>query len=265
MKADRQRLEEQRDLALRDLIDLDEQLQAGEVDRHRAQELQTSYEAEVVAALDALDALADEPDEVASTATRRGHRTWRLLAGAAVTVGIVGGALWALPGAVSDRPDGGFVTGNEATGGRDLDDVSNEEMEAVVDENPDVVPMRLRLAHRYLDEGEFGRAFDHYTAVLDRQDDPEALSHLGWVVFNQGEADLGEQLVEASLARQPGDAEALWFLANIRLLGTNDPAGALAALDELAAREDLRTQDREALDELRQAAQERLDDPEEPS
>lgn len=264
MKANRQRLEERRDLALRDLIDLDEQLQAGEVDRHRAQELRASYEAEAVAALDALDALADEPDEKASAAPRSRRRTWRLLASATVIVGIVGGALWALPGAVSDRPDRGFVTGNEATGGRDLDAVSNEEMEAVVADNPDVVSMRLRLAHRYLDEGDFGRAFDHYTAVLDRREDPEALSHLGWVMFNQGEADLGEQLAEASLARQPGDTEALWFLANIRLLGTSDPAGALAALDELD-RGDLRPQDREAFDELRRAARERLDDREESS
>lgn len=265
MMADRQRFEERRDLALRDLIDLDAQVRAGDVDHRQAQELRATYEAEAVAALDALDALVDEPEAVAPTVAHREHRSWRLLAGVAVAVGIVGGALWALPGAVGDRPEGGFVTGNEATGGRDLDDVSNEEMEAVVAENPDVVPMRLRLAHRYLDEGEFDRAFEHYTAVLERRDDPEALSHLGWVVFNQGQADLGEQLVEASLERQPGEAEALWFVATIRVLGTDDPAGALTALDALAARDDLRAQDREALDALRRSAQERLDDAEEPS
>jgi cytochrome c-type biogenesis protein CcmH/NrfG len=172
---------------------------------------------------------------------------------------LAGGAVALVPGASQERPEGGFVSGNEVTAGRDLADVTDEEMEAVVAENPDVVPMRLRLAHRYLDQGDWRQAFDHYSAVLDREPEPEAMSHLGWVVFNQGEPELAEQLIEASLSREPDDAEALWFLANVKLISTDDPAEALALLDRLAERDDLAPDDRVAVDETRRAIREVTD------
>jgi thioredoxin-like negative regulator of GroEL len=74
------------------------------------------------------------------------------------------------------------LTGNEdeAVAGedRDLSQVTNEEIEQVVAANPDVVAIRLLLAHRYLDDGKMRKAFEHYMAVLEREHTREAMSHL---------------------------------------------------------------------------------------
>ena len=259
MRTDRQRLEERRDLAVRDLVELDDQIAIGEISQAHAQGMRARFEAEAATALQALAELDEQPAKQPASPSVR--RRWPVrLAGVATAIVVGLSAVVMLPGAVADRPAGGFVTGNEATAGRDLDGVTNAEMEAVVADNPDVVPMRLRLAHRYLDAGDYTRAFEHYSAVLDRQDDPVALSHLGWVVFNQGEAALAEQLVTASLDLRAGEPEALWFLANIRLLGTGDPSGAIEAIDQLAVRGDLDEQDRAMLADARTAATSMLDD-----
>lgn len=260
MRPDSQHLEERRDHALRDLLELDEQVARGELPESRASRLRAGYEAEAATILRALERAAEE--EAASAEPARSARRRRSrgpVVATLATLAIAAGAVALVSGASGDRPEGGFVTGNEVTAGRDLADVTDEEMEAVVAENPDVVPMRLRLAHRYLDQGEWRQAFDHYSAVLDREPEPEALSHLGWVVFNQGEPELAEQLLEASLAREPDDAEALWFLANVKLLGTGDPEGALALLDRLAERDDLAEEDRVAVEETRRAIREVTD------
>jgi cytochrome c-type biogenesis protein CcmH/NrfG len=254
---DRQELEERRDLALRDLLEVDEQVQRGELSESRAHRLRAGYEAEAAAALRALDRLSEEPTGSPEPhRARRRARTGGPIALTVATLATAAVAVVLLPGASGERPEGGFVSGNEVGAGRDLADVTDEEMEAVVAENPDVVPMRLRLARRYLDQRDWRRAFDHYSAVLDREPNPEAMSHLGWVVFNQGEPDLAEQLLEASLAREPDDAEALWFLANVKLLGTQDLAGAETLLDRLAVRDDLSEEDREAVEDARRAVRE---------
>ena len=263
MNLQRQHLEERRDLALRDLIEVEEQLRRGELDEDHAERLRADYEAEAAAALRALEAPVELPDDTSSSSSgSRALGLARPMTAVVATLAAAGVAIAVLPGALSNRPDGGFVTGNEATGEGDLDEVTDAEMEAVVAENPDIVPMRLRLAHRYLDQGDYEAAFRHYRAVLDREDDPEAMSHLGWVLFNQGEPELAEQLIEASLDREPAEPEALWFLANVRLLGTDDPAGALAPLNQLVERSDLADEDREAVEEARQAAKSLVEDTE---
>jgi tetratricopeptide (TPR) repeat protein len=96
--------------------------------------------------------------------------------------------------------------------------------------------MRLQLAHRYFDQQDLDAALEHYLAVLDREPNPEALSRVGWITFLSGEPELAVQLLEESLARQPDDPVATWFLANVRLYGLGDPARAVPLLEELLAR-----------------------------
>lgn len=250
----RAELEERRDLALRDLAELEEQLRAGDVDAAAAAELRTRYEQEAAAALRALRRLdAGSSPAMADRDERRGRR-WVVPAVASLAVAAVAVAAVALPGFVGQRPAGGFVTGNEVADGRDLSQVTNEEMEQVVAANPDIVEMRLRLAHRYLDEGDHGKAFDHYMAVLDRQPHPEAMSHLGWVVFQQGDVELALRLLEESRQRDPVHPETMWFLANVHLYGRGDAAAALPLLEQLLQRTDLgdqRAHMQDVLDEAR--------------
>ncbi|MBW3658621.1 MAG: tetratricopeptide repeat protein [Actinobacteria bacterium] len=234
-------LREQRDQAVRDLAELDDQVADGEIDAATAADLRRRYEADAAAALRALERAGPSP----TPGTEGDGRTGRglLVAASVLAVAVVGGAVLALPSFVLDRPEGGYVTGNEVTAGapegRNLAEVTTEEMEAVVAQNPDIVPMRLALAHRYFDAGEFRAAFDHYMAVLGRGPDSEALSRLGWIVASDGETALGIQLLERSLRLAPGDPEATWFLANIRLYGQGEVAEATALLEALLEREDL--------------------------
>ena len=248
-------LEERRDLALRDLAELEAQVRADEIDHAGAAALRARYEKDATAAIRALRRL----DDASATETADGppseRRRWvfAVVTGLAVAGAVV--AAVALPRFVGERPAGGFVTGNEATdGGRDLSQVTNEEMEQVVAANPDVVGMRLRLAHRYLDAGENRKAFEHYMAVLDREPHPEAMSHLGWIVFQDGDIDLALELLDASRERAPDDPETLWFLANVHLYGRSDPDAALPLLEQLLERDDLgaqRTQVEDAIQDAR--------------
>jgi thioredoxin-like negative regulator of GroEL len=109
--------------------------------------------------------------------------------------------------------------------GRDLSTVTNEELEAVVAQNPDVVPMRLALARRYFEAGEFDKALDHYFKVLDREQHPEALANIGWMTYLSGLDDVAATYLEAAVERDPTYLTARWFLGNVYAsLGRDDEA-----------------------------------------
>ena len=76
----------------------------------------------------------------------------------------------------SDRGETGAVQSTVSTlpgGGRDLATVSDEEMEAVIEQNPSVTPMRLALIERYLREGELEKAKEHSEIALENDPAPE--------------------------------------------------------------------------------------------
>ena len=249
--------EERRAVAIRDLAELAGQAESGEIDEATADVLRRRYEREAATAAAALDRARGQVDPDPAVRSSRSGRRGVVLVGATAVTGVVA-AVVLVGGATTERPEGGFVTGNEATAGRDLAEVTTTEMEAVVADNPDIVPMRLRLAHRYLDDGQNDRALDHYLAVLEREDHPEAASHAGWIVFLDGRADLARQLLEASLATDPTDAEATWFLANVALYGDDDPDAALVLTAELLERDDLGDQ-RAEVEDLADLARERAE------
>lgn len=275
MAVTRATLEQRKQQALRDLRHLDAQVRAGEIDEPTATRLCAVYEAEAGAAI---TALADADTQAARTAgsvpggrdaeaevpgagqgrARLRRPSRRLLTGVGFMVAGIIGIGVALGDAVLPRPAGGFVTGIEV-GGPPLDDpqVDIERLEAAVEAYPDLTPMRLQLAHRYFEQQNLDAALDHYLEVLDREPHPGALSRVGWITFLSGEPELAVQLLEESLARQPDDPVATWFLANVRLHGLGDPAGAVPLLEDLLARDDLpdqaRTEVAATLDDAREA------------
>jgi hypothetical protein len=156
-----------------------------------------------------------------------------------------------------------FITGHDAktstataTGptpsttqdGRDLSQVSNDEMETVVAANPDVVPMRLALVERYLSAADGEQTADGRKAQLERArfhageaaaratataDQARALRYLGWTTGLLTDPAKGAGLLEQSLVKEPGNPDALWFLATIRFDKLNDPAAAKPLLEQL--------------------------------
>ncbi len=228
----RLRLEERRDHALRDLSGLRRQVAAGEIDEDRAAALRARYEAE------AADAMADLDSLVAAPASGRSPR--RILLGAGLFTVAAAFVTVALVNAVEPRPEGGFVTGGVATdvleeGVTDLSTITNEQLEQVVAASPEVLPMRLALARRYVEEGDFSAALSHYLFVLERETNPEALMYLGWMTYLSGEPETGVALLEESLAIAPGDLLAQWFLANALYHGVGDAERAAPLLESVIA------------------------------
>jgi hypothetical protein len=134
--------------------------------------------------------------------------------------------------------------------GRDLSQVSNDEMETVVAANPDVVPMRLALVERYLVAADQEQGIDGKKTQLERArfhageaaaratttaDQARALRYLGWTTALLTDPAKGAGLVEQSLVKEPGNPDALWFLATIRFDKLNDAAAAKPLLEELLA------------------------------
>ncbi len=282
MTTQRDHYVERRDQALRDLVELDRQVQVGELSAADARRLRVGYETEVAAALAGLDRLeaeaaanptpdatnpaaaATNPARAATGRARRGRFSRLGLYAAGLAAAVI--AVLLLPGTVLDRPLGGFVTGNEALQdpgstsiapqpGVDLSKVTDAEMEAVIAANPDVIGMRLALADRYTASGRYDLAAVHYLKVLEQDPaNPRGQASLGWLMFQLGQVDQAQRLVDEALRTTPELAVGWWYKANIRMYGFDDPAGAIEALDELDAFPDLNAEVRDQVDTLRTEA-----------
>ena len=242
-------IEDARRVVAVDLAELDVQEAAGELGATEAARLRQSYLAEQ-------KVLAAAEPAVAAASTRSRGRT--LVGGGIFVVGAIALTI-AVVVTVRDRAPGDLITGGIANQeeGRDLSTVTNEEMEAVVAANPDVVPMRLALAGRYFDGGNFSAAVRHYLEVLDREQHPEALANVGWMAYLNGEVETGLAFVQRSLAITDALPQAHWYVANIRYLGMQDANGAVVPLETLLAFDSIPPEVRDAamslLDEVKAA------------
>jgi len=268
VSANRSLLEELRDQALRDIVDLDRQVSEGELPSTAAAGLRQRYEVAAARALTELERPCEPPEEPTAARTCVARPRAIRTAYAVAAAGAVLAVTLLLPAYIGERPAGGFVTGNEAAQGatdsrseaipRDISTVSNADLEVVVAANPEVIDMRLALANRYVEEGDYGAAARHYTVALDQQpDNVEALAHFGWLFLQLDEVTEAVRYVDQALELDPAHQEALWFRANIELYGRSDPAAALAVLAELQQRDDLEPPVRAQVDDLVAAARER--------
>ena len=237
MTLDDARLRERIAQAERDLAEIDDQIADGEIDAATAKRLRSRYENErdeIVAQLRGHG--ATEPREVAT-----GLVTPRRLAGAAILAIAAAGLAIGVVQAVDDPGAEGVASDVAEGGGVNLDNITNEQMEEVVAQNPDIAPMRLALADRYFADGDFSSALNHYMYVLDTLDvqDPAALANVGWMTHLSGASEVGVTFVERILELQPDAGIAFWYLANIRFRGLGDVDGAIEPLNSLLAYDDL--------------------------
>ena len=221
--------ERRRDLAVTDLLALEVQLASGEITPTDADRLRKRYEADVADALAAID--------LARAAPPRGRSPLRVWAGVAIFAVVAAAVVFALIRAVQPGGDTGDLSGVAADvvaeGGVDFSTVTNDQLEEVVAANPDIIPMRLALARRYVEAGDFSKALPHYLYVLDKGPDAEALMYVGWMTYLSGDAATGETLLQRSLEVAPDDVLAMWFLANVRYHGLDDMTGALPLLRQV--------------------------------
>lgn len=225
----RAELEERRDQRLRDLLELEARVAAGELSAEDAERLRRRDERAALAAIGALDEL-DEAEEASPGSLRppgARSRRWLIAGAVAVTTAVA----VSLAGAITDRPVGGFITGNELSVTGEMpparDDVPIEALEEVVAANPDVTAMRLTLADRLFAEGRYPEAGKQYLEVLQRgqQPQPRALARLAWLAAGDGNLEVAIQLADAALQLAPGDAETLWVRADLaRAAGDDEQA-----------------------------------------
>ncbi len=253
----------------RDLAEIDEQMEAGELDEETAERLRSSYRVEratleeQLAGIETTDASSGEGAKIVDAP--EGRSRGRAIAGtaivgfAAAVVAVVAMVSLQEQTPASDMTDGVAtdVLEEGTTGGQgstDLSSVSAAEMEAVVAENPDIVGMRVALAERYVEEGNVSKAIDHYMIVLTAEpENVEALVRVGWLTSVSGEPELAEPFFERALVVQSDYPQAHWFLAIARI-DMGDKERAIEPLVTLLTYEiptDIRSEALEMLEEAR--------------
>jgi tetratricopeptide (TPR) repeat protein len=246
------RTRQQIELLYEELEDIDEQVRVGDIDDATAAEVRERYAIELAtleAAVVPVAAPSAAGEDVPPSAGRAGWLSGRSLVGvAAVLVAMVAIGIFGAQ-SLSDRrivgADGVVRDVVKGEGPIDLESITDEQMEVVVAENPDIVPMRLALARRYFDSGQFDKALDHYFEVLNRERNPEALANVGWMTYLSDRPDVAVGYLEAALEGQPNYLVAEWFLGNIYMsLGRNDEAAVLLA--RVASSEEIPDDVREA-------------------
>ncbi|MGH3978641.1 MAG: tetratricopeptide repeat protein [Pseudonocardiaceae bacterium] len=262
MSARRARLEERRDQALRDILDLEDQVAEGEIPPDVAEGLRRGYETVAAEAIELLESL---PADAPASGPRRSRATMVLYTAAAVVAVIAVAVL--LPRFVAPRPEGGFVSGNEVAAPSapsvpaapdPLASVTDADLAARVTANPTALGMRLALAERYLAQGRLDEATDHYAVALEQAPgNPRVQAGAGWVLYQLGKPRDAMHFVDQALALDPASANALWYGATIRLQGLDEPAAAAALLERLLLRTDLDPARREQAVALLATARER--------
>jgi len=257
----------------RDLAEIDEQLEMGELDEATAERLRAAYQTEratlqkQIAGIQATESSSDAGAKIVTPP--EGRSRGRAIAGAIAGTAIVGVAAVAVAAAamfsLQEQTPAGEMTDGVATavledgrlggqGATDLSSVSAAEMEAVVAENPNVAGMRMALAELYVEEGNLSKALDHYMIVLEIEpENPEALTRVGWLTSVSGEPGLAVPFFERALAIEPDYPQAYWFLANARI-DIGDKEGAIGPLEALLTYEiptDVRTEALAMLEEAR--------------
>jgi len=169
-----------------------------------------------------------EEDRAASAPLRPRSRT-RAVVGGLILAVAAAGVVMAAASAMQDRDDAG--AGVADLEGIDPSQVSNETMEAVIAANladPRIDGMRLALAERYFEEGDYQAAFPHYLAIADSENATgtqahTALARLGWMAYEgNGEVETALALFDQALSIQSTPV-ALYLKGQVLWCGADRP------------------------------------------
>tara|TARA_B100001113_G_C20840247_1_gene505046 strand:- start:44 stop:574 length:531 start_codon:yes stop_codon:yes gene_type:complete len=136
----------------------------------------------------------------------------------------------------------------------DLDNVTNQEMEKVINENPDIHPMRIALANRYFDEINYSNALPHYMYVAENSNDNElksfALSQIAWMVFESSNIEVAIDYLDEALRINENSIIAKSYLGIIYLQNPNTRSDGRDLLNEILSSNKLSSEDRIFVEEL---------------
>lgn len=214
-----------------DLDDLALQEVAGEIDPEPARLLRQAYRAELA------DARADLAATAAPAPPSRSPR--RAAVGAMAVLASLVLIVVAAGSFLVDRPRGASgLAGLEG----DPADYSNETLAAVIAANADhpmIDGMRLALAERYFETGDYQAAFPYFLDVASSEaasatQAATALTRLGWMAYEgNGEVDTALGLLAEARALAPDDSFPLYLEGLIRWCGQGRPGEAAAAFRQV--------------------------------
>jgi tetratricopeptide (TPR) repeat protein len=139
--------------------------------------------------------------------------------------------------------------------GQDLSDVSNETMEAVVAaslDSPQINGMRLALAERYYEIGDYSSAFPHYLAVAEaagasNAEVVTALVRLGWMAWDgNGEVETAIGLFDQALIIDSDSTTAMFLKGQVLWCGAGESNAAADLFSDVLADPEL-SEDSKAL------------------
>ena len=142
----------------------------------------------------------------------------------------------------------GPASGVADLAGQDLGDVSNETMEAVIAANadhPQVDGMRLALAERYYEAGEYSSAFPHYLAVAESSNasgtqSVTALVRLGWMAWDgNAETETAIELFDQALAIDSSSSTALYLKGQVLWCGEGEIDAAVVLFEQVLSDPDI--------------------------
>ena len=180
-----------------------------------------------------------------------GRGRTRLVIGGVVLILAFAGIVVIAANSLQDRP--AAAAGAADIDEQDLSQVSNETMEAVVAanaEDPQINGMRLALAERYFDAGDYRSAFPHYLVVAE---DPNAtgaeaitaLVRLGWMAYEgNGEVETATRLIDEALAIDPESPVARYVRARVLWCGNGESDRAVETFEALLGDPDLAAETR---------------------
>lgn len=249
MTSERARLIERLNVVRRDLAELAEQVQSGEIDDVTAGRLRQGYEEELGRIEDLVGPTQEdagptpEPESEPETASvapqvRPARSPRRVVVGAVVLVGALTTAIFFAAQGAEPDPDS---VGSDGPGALTVDpaSVTNEQLEAVVAANPDITAMRMALADRYYEAEEWGSALDHYLYIAENTTNPaeetKALARVGWMAYITEQAEPADEYFSRALAIDPTNSEAILFRAFNTMYGLDDPAGAIPQFEAALA------------------------------
>lgn len=188
-----------------------------------------------------------EEDPTPRPATRARRLVPLLILGGALAIIVVVAGFF-----LQDRD--GPVSGVADLSAQDLDEVSNETMEAVIAanaDNPQVDGMRLALAERYYEAGDYSAAFPHYLEVAQSSSasDSQAVSalvRLGWMAYDgNAEVETAVDLFDEALAIDDASSTAKYLKGQVLWCGAGDTASATDLFREVLTDPELSADARE--------------------
>lgn len=134
----------------------------------------------------------------------------------------------------------------------ELDNVSNEEMEIVINDNPEIFPMRIALANRYFDDINYSKALPHFMYVAENSNDIElrsySLAQIAWMVYESGSRDVAINYLNESLIINPNSLVSQSYLGVLYLQETNTQNKGLEIIRNLLLSEKLSLDDKSFLE-----------------